>query len=205
MSLGCAWSPYGPIYPVPPDGWRAAASAAVNNPLLVPAVDRDFLWDQLVDTIDDHFQIEREDRVRPVGNVLTEGRIDTYPAVASTLLEPWRRDSTPGFEKLHSTLQTIRRQASVNVTPDQHGYLIHVTVIKELEAVDRPDHATVGASLLRHDGSLEGNRPPFSPAGPTTLGWIPFGRDTQLEQRIVAELRGRLIEFDPPTRLPKVR
>ena len=34
------------------------------------------------------FKIEREDRVRSINGVLTEGRIDTRPTNSSTILEP---------------------------------------------------------------------------------------------------------------------
>src|SRR5690606_18368641 len=51
----------------------------LENPLFVACGDRQFLWHQVVDTLDDYFRIEREDQVRLIGDVLTEGRIDTYP------------------------------------------------------------------------------------------------------------------------------
>ena len=66
---------------------------------------------QAVDAVDDYFRIEREERVRLIGGVLTEGRIDTFPIIGSTIFEPWRKDSTPGYEKVHATLQSIRRRA----------------------------------------------------------------------------------------------
>ncbi|HUE72215.1 MAG TPA: hypothetical protein VMP01_15130, partial [Pirellulaceae bacterium] len=49
--------------------------APLENPFFVPAMDREFLWNQTVDAVDDYFRIEREDRVRLIGGVLTEGRI----------------------------------------------------------------------------------------------------------------------------------
>src|SRR5262245_30767626 len=81
----------------------------IENPIFVPPVDPEFIWNQAVDVIDDYFAIEREDRMRVINGVLTEGRIDSHPILGSTVLEPWRKDSTPGYEKVHATLQTIRR------------------------------------------------------------------------------------------------
>jgi hypothetical protein len=165
--------------------------APLENPLLVPAMDREFLWNQSVDAVDDYFRIEREDRVRLIGGVLTEGRIDTFPATGSTLLEPWRGDSTAGYEKWHATLQSIRRRGIVRVIPSDGGYLIDVQVLKELEDLDKPEHATAGGATLRHDGSLvrqEGAAGRFS----HTLGWIPLGRDASLEQKILVDLAARL-------------
>ncbi|MEX2026155.1 MAG: hypothetical protein WEH44_02625, partial [Pirellulaceae bacterium] len=165
--------------------------APLENPLFVPAMDREFLWNQTVDAVDDYFRIEREDRVRLIGGVLTEGRIDIFPATGSTLLEPWRGDSTPGYEKWHATLQSIRRRGIVRVIPSEEGYLIDVQILKELEDLDKPEHATAGGATLRHDGSLvrqEGAAGRFS----HTLGWIPLGRDASLEQKILVDLAARL-------------
>jgi hypothetical protein len=194
LAAGCGshW-----LAPFGPHRVSAPPNQLLENPLFVPIADRELVWNQLVDEIDDYFKIEREQRVQEVGGVLMEGRIDTYPAIASTLLEPWRRDSTPGFEKLHSTLQSTRRRATVRVIPRGGGYLVEVQVIKELEDVNRPEHATVGGSTLRHDGSLVRNEANVQ-GGPTTLGWITLGRDTSLEQQILVELRSRLSNIQPP-------
>ena len=168
-----------------------AAPSVIENPLFIPALDREFIWNQTVDAVDDYFKIEREERVRLIGGVLTEGRIDTHPTIGSTLLEPWRNDSTPGYEKLHATLQSIRRRGTVRVIPAEGGYLIDVQVLKEVEDLDKPEHATAGGATLRHDGSLvrqEGAAGRYS----VTLGWIALGRDLTLEQRILADLQARL-------------
>src|SRR5207237_10578805 len=119
----------------------AAAPPPLENPLFVPPVDRECLWNQTVDALDDYFHIEREDRVRVVAGVLTEGRIDTFPTIGSTLFEPWRIDSTPGYEKLHATFQSIRRRATIRVIPVEGGYLLDVVVQKELEDLDKPENA----------------------------------------------------------------
>jgi hypothetical protein len=166
--------------------------------MFVPAMDIDFLWDQVVDAVDDYFKIAREERLRLVGNVLTEGRLETYPVIGATYLEPWKRDSTPGFERWQSTFQTIRRTAIVRVTPTKGGYLIDVQVTKELEDLFQPEHSTIGGATLRHDGALV-RAAPQSPRGPAVLGWIPLGRDVLLEQRLLADLHARLIGPDPLT------
>jgi hypothetical protein len=173
------------------------------NPLFLPPVDREFLWNQSVDALDDYFRIEREDRVRLIGGVLTEGRIDTFPTIGSTLFEPWRTDSTRGYEKLHATLQSIRRRATLRIIPVEGGYLLDVVVQKELEDLDKPEHATAGGATLRHDGTLvrqEGPPGRFS----VTLGWIPIGRDVALEQRILADISARLSAHGHNPTLPAV-
>ena len=165
--------------------------ATLNNPLLLPVTDRDFLWVQLVDTVDDYFKIEREERNQVVGDTLTEGRIVTRAMVGSTLLEPWRSDSRPGYERLLSTVQSIRRQATIRVIPEAAGYSVEILVVKELEDLDRPEFATVGSATRRHDGSLTDGELGVE-RGPLTLGWISLGRDTALEQEMLAQLRERL-------------
>lgn len=173
---GCAvWGPPPPVV------------AQFENPVLFPIADRDFAFDQVIDVVDNFFRIQREDRVRLIGDVETEGRIETYWEVGSTCFEPWRRDSVGVYERSESTLQSIRRRATVRVIPAVNGYLIDVTVYKELEDLIRPERATVGAATFRYDDSLT---PYTEPVGgqPYTVGWIPQGRDVALEQKIIAEL-----------------
>ena len=123
--------------------------------MYVPLSDREFLWNQFVDTVDDYFTIEREERVRLVGGVLTEGQIDTFPQPGATMLEPWHKDSSPGFERRYATLQSIRRRAVVHVKPQvDGGYLVDLAVYKELEDVSQPEFSTVNVEPLRHDGTL---------------------------------------------------
>ena len=177
-------------------GWHqqhgAPQAPLAQNPMYVPLSDREFLWNQLVDTIDDYFRIQREERVRLIGGVLTEGQIETLPQPGATILEPWRGDSTHGFERRYATLQSIRRRAVVHVRPQTDGgYLVDVAVYKELEDVSQPEYSTISVEGLRHDETLK--RPERARGfGPTTLEWIPVGRDMALEQRILTELRGRL-------------
>lgn len=195
LAAGCghyAWfSQHGPAPMV-----VSPAIPMLENPLPVAIADSEFVWNQVVDTVDDYFKIEREERVRAIGGALTAGRIDTYPLVGATLLEPWRRDSTPGFEKLHSTLQSVRRQATVHVIPVEKGFSVEVIVLKELEDVIRPENASVGATASRHDESPTRNQATLG-QGPGVLGWIGLGRDTSLEQEILAQLQGRVADFRP--------
>jgi hypothetical protein len=185
-SLGCGWHQHGL------SGHHALDMAGLQNPLFVQTADHELLWNQVVDTVDNYFKIQKEERVRLVGDVVLEGRIDTFPADGSTLLEPWRDDSTPGFEKLHATLQSVRRQANVRVIPAQGGYLIDVAVYKEVEDLEQPQHAAVGRARVRHGDSLAPSQP--DALDELTLGWIRLGRDVSLEQQILTEIRQRLAE-----------
>jgi hypothetical protein len=181
-ACGCAVNPA----PLPP-----AAATLSENPALVPVADRDLLWITAVDVLDDYFTIDREEPVRQLGEVLTEGRIDTFPQIGSTIFEPWRGDSANSYEKIESTLQSIRRQAVVRVVPASGGFLIDVAVFKELEDVPRPERSTVGQATLRHDNSLDRSALPVGERL-TSAGWIPVGRDIALEQQILCQLKARL-------------
>ena len=104
-----------------------------ENPTLVPAADHQLVWETVVDVVDDYFDVRREEPVRLVGNTLFEGHLETRPQVAATLLEPWRGDSVGRAERTESTLQSMRRKATVRVQPVEGGYLVEVAVLKELE------------------------------------------------------------------------
>ena len=169
-----------PAMPVP------TTVALQQNPAFIAVADKEYLWNQLVDVIDDYFKIDREQRVRQVGDLQTEGRIDTLPRPGATLLEPWEHDSVTFDDRLESTLQSIRRHATVRVVPTEGGYLVDVAVFKELEDLKQPELGFIGRFYLRNDDSLRRLAQPVGGEEPTE-GWISQGRDVGLEQRILAQ------------------
>lgn len=157
----------------------------------VPIADPDFVYDNVVDVVDDYFRIQQEVRTKVIGNTVTEGRIDTYPEISATLLEPWRRDVATGYDRLEATLQTIRRYAIVRVIPSGGGYVVDVAVFKDLEDLPKPEQSPTGTATFRNEQSLSRfNEPVGSQA--VSLGWIPLGRDPGLEQKILCKLQARL-------------
>ncbi|QDU74820.1 hypothetical protein Pan97_18360 [Bremerella volcania] len=177
----------------------SAPAAPVDNPHFVPIRDHELMWEQIVDAVDTHFKIRTEQRVRVVAGQLTEGRLETYPRIGSTMLEPWHTDSTRGYEKLESTLQTIRRRCIVRVMPEQGGYFIGVEVHKEMEDVTGPSNTQMALDGVRFDGTLR-SQESTEELGPQTDGWIPLCRDVLLEQRILQDILARLngIETERP-------
>jgi hypothetical protein len=166
--------------------------AAIHaNPTLVPVADHELLWETVVDVVDDEFRIEREEPVRRMGDVLTEGRLETFPEPGSTLLEPWRQDAATPYDKVEGTLQSVRRRVVVRVIPAQGGHWVDVAVFKELEDAARPLQGNAGSAVLRYDNSLTRV---VSPIGEQQInqGWIPQGRDAALEQQILGEIQSRL-------------
>jgi hypothetical protein len=161
-----------------------------ENPVFLPGTNHEFAWETLVDVVDDYFQVAHEEPMRLLGNVLTEGRLETLPEVGATLFEPWRRDSVGSEQRLESTLQSIRRYAQVRAIPAEGGFWFEVAVFKELEDVVQPENSTAGAAIFRNDSSLVRVE---SPVGEQEInrGWIPLGRDSALEQEMIAELQAR--------------
>ena len=158
----------------------------------VPVANRDWTWEQIVDAVDDYFRIERERQVQLVGDILTEGRIDGQPLVGATIVEPHRGDSVGRYNRWESTFQTIRRRATVRVIPDATGYIVDVTVEKDLEDLAKPEFSTAGGAVFRNDDSLPSNLD--EPVSRTQLAsqWILIGRDPPLEQKILADIQARL-------------
>jgi hypothetical protein len=171
----------------------------VANPANIGEIDPDFLWRMIVDTVDNHFRIDSEQPVRKDSVNWLEGRLTTFPEISGTSFEPWRRDTSMGFERLQSTFQTIRRTATVRVVPEPTGYQISVEVIKEQEDVDQSQYAAAGAAAQRHDGTIVRNQNQIRQL-PITLGWYEIGRDRDLERRLMEGILGRITNVEPPKR-----
>lgn len=188
-SAGCGQLTYRLTNPAP--------QTFMPNPLELPPAEDEFVWMQVVDVVDDYFRIAREQPMRNSDGLVLDGYLETVYRPGSSLFEPWRKDSTHGFQRLQSTLQSIRRRAIVTVRPDQAGYTIEVVVQKDLEDTDRSQYATESTAATRHDGTMLRHGNPHSNS-PRTLGWIPLGRDTSLEQVILRDIFGRITEADRP-------
>jgi hypothetical protein len=184
---GCtvpAWSPPPPeMMPVDP----TVAASLYPNPVFIPISDPQCAWEAVVDVVDDYFKIQHEEPVRQIGGTITEGRIESFPEVSPTLLEPWRHDNAGEYEQVENTLQTMQRRALVRMLPGEGGYWVSVAIFKELEDLPRPEQATAGGATFRYDSSFTRVVNP-SAGGQPTQGWIPKGRDPLLEQKIVGHL-----------------
>lgn len=171
--------------------WHQPPPPPLENPLAIPAPQCDAAWDQIVDVVDDYFDILSEQRVRQAGDVLTVGRIDTVPRTSATLLEPWREDAVNAYERLHGTLQTIRRRAVVQVIPAGTVFQVEAIVYKELEDLPTAEFSTAGQATFRPDDGLVRLEEPVGVQS-VTVGWIGLGRDTALEQEILAKIMARV-------------
>ncbi len=198
--LGCAGVPSEPT----PDFSVGTYNDAAPNPLFVQTADPDYLWNAVVDVVDNYFEIKFETPIRVFeretenGERFTsraEGRIDTKPTIAAGVLEPWRKNSVTCDDRWLATFQTIRRSAVVRVVPDSAGYLIYLSVYNEIEDLKTPMGATIGFNQNYIDDFSQLTQPVGERAA--SQGWIPTGRDANLERRMLEEIAWRL--GNPPT------
>ena len=158
---------------------------ASENPLIVPTTDFETVWKATVESVDEYFDIATERR--------EQRKIVSQPKTGATLFEPWEGDSVGFHEQLESTLQSIRRLAIVNVdpAPNGQGWAIRVNVYKELEDLLQPDRQSIGRAVFNNIQTVNRSR---EVVGPQQIAqyWIPRGRDTKLEQVILAKIRTAL-------------
>lgn len=199
LTNGCGWHWH--QLPFMHDDWVQPQPTPLPdflpNPIQVPNHELDFLWNQIVDTVDDYFQIDIETRAIRNEEQWLEGHIRTFPEIGATYLEPWRKDALSGFQRMQSSLQTIRRTADIRVIPNGAGYQLSVQVLKDLEDVDRSMSGADGSASIRHDGAVVRTSPTLL-GQPITLDWIEQERDGELEQRILREIMGRITNVSAP-------
>ena len=163
----------------------ATTRAVAENPMMVPASDFETVWKASVVAVDEYFDIASEDRV--------QRKLVTQPKTGATLLEPWEPDSIGFRERLESTLQSIRRFAIVTVQPSPtgQGWAVKVVVYKELEDLLQPDRQAIGRAVFNNVTPLTPSREVVGPVQAPAY-WISRGRDTNLEQAILAKIRASL-------------
>jgi len=161
-----------------------APRPVAENPLVVPSTDFDTVWNKTVAVVDKYFDIASENRLSRT--------IVTQPRIGATLLEPWSLDSVSFTDRIESTLQTTRRFAIIKIEPaPSGGYLVKVEVRKELEDLVKPDRMAAGRAVFNNDFPVNRTREIIGPV-PAPIGWIPRGRDPNLEQAILAGVRDAL-------------
>jgi hypothetical protein len=164
--------------------WIILAGPPTTNPLVVPTSDFECIWKESVAVLDEYFEIASENRLSRT--------IITQPVIGATVLEPWRTDSVSLGDRFESTIQTIRRHARITVNPAPGGgFLVKVEVFKELEDLSKPDRQSMGRAVFNNDFPVNRTYEIVGPV-PLPIQWIPRGRDTRLEQVILARLRNRL-------------
>lgn len=170
----------------------AGSDPNISRSVVIPVSNEDLAWEVIVDVVDDYFQIDQENRVQQVGNVMTEGRIETFPQVGATLIEPNHFDSVGRWNLVESTFQSIRRRAEIRVIPQQGGWQVEAIVYKELEDLPRPENATAGAATYRFDSSLHSRLDEQVSRTKLSKFWVPMGRDCEIETEMLQEIQWRI-------------
>jgi hypothetical protein len=179
LACGCATGPLvdNPVLVRPEPGVN------VENPLYVPLGPGSYgvVFEKVIDVIDNYFEISYANRY--------DGTILTFPRIAPGLEQPWKAGSPDFDQRFEATLQTLRHRAEVRIQPaDDGGYFVQLTVYKELEDIPRPIRATAGSAAFRSDNTVERQ---YEVIDPTIFEstWIPRGRNTQMEQAILQQLK----------------
>jgi hypothetical protein len=186
--------PIGPAFLAP--GQLAASAPSASKSIVIPVTNEDYAWEVIVDVVDDYFDIDQENRVQVVGNVVTEGRIETFPQVGATMLEPNRLDSVGRYNLVESTFQSVRRRGEVRVVPQQGGWLVDVIVYKEFEDLARPENSNAGAATFRFDNSISSRLDEGVSRTKLSQFWIPLGRDCEIETQMLLDIQDRIA--NPP-------
>ena len=166
---------------------RADPTVSVENPVYVPQGGHYYntVFEKVLDVVDDYW-----DEIADANRY--SGRIDTFPRVAPGVVQLWKPGSPDFRQRLLATAQSIRHYARVRIdaAPDG-GFFVDVKVYKELENVSRPIRATAGAAAFQGDSTVERQFEVID-ATATDSGWIPAGRDLQLEQVLLQRIRQRM-------------
>ena len=156
--------------------------APTENPVYVPLGPPSYglVFEKCIDVLEDFFEISYSNRY--------DGRIETFPAIAPGVGQPWKAGSPDLRQRLLATLQTIRHRAVVRITTaDDGGYFLDVKVFRELEDLPAPTRATAGEATYRLESTVQRQNDVIDVVV-TDTGWIPLGRDCKLEQVILERL-----------------
>jgi hypothetical protein len=186
----------------------ASRTPVISNPVEIDVTEYDRIFQASVDVLEDKgFRLDRQD--------YRFGVVTSHPRPSPSALEPWHRDNTSVGQAVESTLNYQRRRVSIRLIPASStpanaesdspaattapaatrvsdSYMLETQVV--IEQVEAPRRYLTGSSA-------EGRMLRNLSAAPQSLKdkqvsenyWRPVGRDTDLEQRIVADILRRSI------------
>jgi hypothetical protein len=181
MPLGCLSAPPtdNPLIVRPPEG-------TFENPVLVsprqttPAAYAE-VFEKVIDVFDDYFPIAYSNRY--------DGRVIGAPTIAPGFERIWQHGSTDCYERLLATFQTMRYRGMVQIrAAEQGGYLVQVTVYRELKDDPRPILLETG-SVFRDNPTVDRQFEVVDPEISSDPVWIPKGRATDVEEAILRKIR----------------
>jgi hypothetical protein len=162
---------------------RPDPAITVENPVWLPPGPDAYgrVFEKVIDIVDDYFEIAYSNRY--------DGRIETFPRISPGFEQFFKPGTPDSYQRLESTLQTIRHRGAVLIQPAQDGgFFVQVTIFKELEDLPRPVRSTAGSAAFRSDTTVERQFEVIDP-GFFEANWIPQGRNTEFEQLILQRLK----------------
>lgn len=162
------------------------ATGEVENPVLVsPGTPNPSayaaVFERVLNVVDDYFEIAYANRY--------DGRIIGAPKIAPGYERFWVNGSADLYERLLATFQTMRYRAVVQIrSAEQGGYLVQVTVYRELKDELRPTNVS-GGSVFRDSPSVDRQFEVVDPDVVAESVWIPKGRETSIEDAILKQIR----------------
>jgi len=174
-------------------GWVLVLAAAVTAGGCATVSESRFpnpsaFTDTDADTVEDvAARILMELRFEPVIPVKSKGHVETQPVTGASWFEFWRKDTIGRMQVAEASLHTIRRRATVSITPSDGGSQVFVKVVKERASAPGSMPASFGSTfsmhnledtdLMRRDALEE-----------THYEWVRMGRDPLLEQAILERI-----------------
>jgi hypothetical protein len=183
-ALGAAGCVNGPL-PNNPQLVRSNAWAVAENPLFVPqGVDDSayqMVFDRSYSVLNEYFDIAYANRFG--------GKIQGLPLTSAGYFDAPRMRFYNNYELLESTLQTIQRNASIQIFPaDSGGYYVEVIVEKYLADFPQPQHGGGGIAVFHAENPVERQYDVVGMGQPSRR-WFLIGRDHALEAAILARLK----------------
>jgi len=143
------------------------------------------LFEKVLDSVDDIFDIAYASRY--------DGQIEAQPRIAPGLEQFFKPGSPNLYNRVLCTLQTYRHRVFVLIQPEAEGYRVNVTAFLELEDIPNPSRDTGSGAAFRSDHPVERVYEVVDPSVVSTT-WIPKGRDTPLEQKILRKIQDKMNE-----------
>jgi len=130
-------------------------------------------------------------RFEPIVPEKSKGFIETYPLTGASWFEFWRKDTRGAYQSAEASLHTVRRRATVAVSPKDAGSQVVVRVVKERLSAPGTSPESIGQSLNLYDVE-DTDLVRRDALAETETEWISLGRDHLLEQYILEQIHARL-------------
>jgi hypothetical protein len=139
------------------------------------------VFEKVLNVVDDYFDIAYANRY--------DGRIIGQPKIAPGIERFFANGTPDPYQRLYATFQTIRYRCFVQIrAAEQGGYLVQVTVYRELMDQAKPFNAPNG-SVFRDQATVDRQFAVVDPEVAADVGWIPKGRETGVEDAILKKIR----------------